>query len=108
MMEVLGLAGLMKFVGALLFVLALMLGLSLIMRRVNAGNGLANGLGLAASRRRLKIIETLPLSARHRLVLIKRDDTEHLVILGPAGETVVEGGIVPPAPSINQTIEKSA
>jgi hypothetical protein len=35
---------------------------------------------------------------RRRLVLLRRDDVEHLVILSPTGETVVETGIpVPPA-----------
>ena len=102
-MEVLGIASIMKFAGALLFVVALMLGLSLVMRRVNE----KAGLGLSASRRRLKIVETLPLSARHRLAIIRRDDTEHLVILGPAGETVIERGIVPPEPLKQTTIEKT-
>ncbi len=100
-MEILGLADIMKFAGALLFVIALMLGLSLIMRRLNSGSGLS----LSPAQRRLKIVEILPLSARQRLVLIKRDNTEHLVILGPTGETVIESGITPPT-STNQ-IEKT-
>ena len=45
------------------------------------------------ARHRLRIVETLPLSAQHRAVLIERDTVQHLVILGPNGETVVETGI---------------
>ena len=37
--------------------------------------------------------EALPLDARRRLILLRRDDREHLVILGTNGETVVEQGI---------------
>ena len=90
-MDVINSLQLLKFGGALLFVLALMLGLSLIMRRLNSGTGL-----LPPNKRRLKIVEMMPLGARHRMILVKRDDREHLVILGPAGETVVESGITPP------------
>lgn len=95
----------MKFGGALLLVLALMLGLSLLMRRINAGSGI----GLNAGNRRLKIVEILPLSPRQRLILIKRDDREHLVILGPTGETVVESGIIPKTdPKTETQTEKPA
>jgi len=90
-MDVISTVQLLKFGGALLLVLGLMLGLSLVMRRLNAGSGL-----IAPGKRRLKIVEMMPLGARHRMILVKRDDREHLVILGPAGETVVESGITPP------------
>lgn len=83
---------LLKFVASLGFVLALMMGLGIIMRRVNANAGL----GLANQKRRLKMVEALSLSPRHRMILVRRDGVEHLVILGPAGETVVETGITPP------------
>jgi flagellar protein FliO/FliZ len=33
------------------------------------------------------------LGPRHRLMLIRRDDVEHLVIVGPTSETVIERGI---------------
>lgn len=92
-MDVLSTIQLLKFGGALLLVLALMLGLSAVMRRVNAGNGL----GLNPQKRRLKIVEVMPIGARHRAVLLKRDDVEHLVILSSTGETVVESGITAPA-----------
>ncbi|MBL3677575.1 MAG: FliO/MopB family protein [Alphaproteobacteria bacterium] len=44
---------------------------------------------------RLSITASLPLDARRRAVLLKRDGVEHLVILGPGGETIVEIGIQP-------------
>jgi flagellar protein FliO/FliZ len=33
------------------------------------------------------------LGPRHRLILLRRDEVEHLVIVGPGSETVVESGI---------------
>ena len=41
----------------------------------------------------LALMEVTNLDARRRLVLLRRDDVEHLVILGPASETVVEKNI---------------
>lgn len=46
--------------------------------------------------RRLQILETKAIDTRHRLVLISRDEVEHLVILGPGGESVIESGIKRP------------
>lgn len=43
--------------------------------------------------RRIGIVEVTTLDTRRRLVLLRRDDVEHLVILGPNSETVVERGI---------------
>lgn len=70
---------------AFVLVLSLMGGLHLFLRRFNGG--------LPAASKRLKVVEFLPLDARRRLVIVKRDDKEHLLLLGPQGETVVEAGI---------------
>jgi flagellar protein FliO/FliZ len=81
-----------KFVLALIFVLGLMGGLALILKRIGLGNvGL-----MPADKRRLKIIEILPLVARRKALILRRDDKEHLVILGSNGETVVETNIERP------------
>ena len=34
-----------------------------------------------------------PLDARRRLILIRRDDVEHLLVVSPTSETVIERGI---------------
>jgi flagellar protein FliO/FliZ len=80
---------LIRLVAALVLVVGLMLGLNFFMRRIQ-GNAIRTG-----SQRRLNVVETMPLDSRRRLVLIRRDDREHLVILGPTGETVIETGITP-------------
>ncbi len=42
---------------------------------------------------RLGVIETIALDSRRRLVLIRRDKVEHLVLLGAAGDLIIESGI---------------
>lgn len=81
-----------RFLAALILVVGLMLGLGLVMRKINAGSGMVG----TGQKRRLRVVESLPLDHRRRMILIRRDDREHLVILGPTGETVVENGILPP------------
>jgi flagellar protein FliO/FliZ len=78
-----------KFFAALIFVLGLMGGLALVLKRI----GLGPASMIPADKRRLKVLEILPLDARRKAVLLARDGAEHLVILGPAGETVVETNI---------------
>ena len=80
---------------ALVFVLALIGGIALLARRF--GFGLPTP-ALGGRNRRVAIVETAMLDAKRRLVLVRRDSTEHLILLGPASETVVEGGIAAPPP----------
>jgi hypothetical protein len=55
--------------------------------------GFSGTLLSGAAKRRLKIVEFMPIDHRRRLVLVRRDDREHLLLLGPQGETVVETNI---------------
>ncbi len=87
-MDIIETQQLLRFFAALVFVIALMGGLALLMRRIGSNHPLT-----APHKRRLKIVETLPVDARRRLVLLKRDNKEHLVILGPNSETVIERNI---------------
>jgi flagellar protein FliO/FliZ len=88
-MELLDIA---RYLGALLLVLGLIGFAGLAARRF----GLP-GLAKPASARRLKIVETLMISPRQRLVLLRRDGVEHLVMICPDGASVIEASIVPPA-----------
>lgn len=87
-----------RLIAALALVLALMGGLTIILRRINASAGLQ----MPGQKRRLKIVEMMNLDPRRRLVLISRDGQEHLVILGPTGETVIETGIAAPDKNTNE------
>jgi len=71
---------------ALVFVLGLIILASQLLRRVGPG-----GLAVARRRpRRLALVETLSLDSRHRLVLVRRDGVEHLLLVGGASDLVVE------------------
>lgn len=50
--------------------------------------------------RRLEVVETVSLDGKRRLVLIRRDDVEHVLMIGGPVDVVVETGIrtVPSAP----------
>ncbi|NCC22499.1 MAG: hypothetical protein EOM26_08555 [Alphaproteobacteria bacterium] len=84
----------LRFAAALLFVLSLMGLLAFFMKKLGLGGVAAN----VQARKHLKIAEVLPLDSRRRAVLIQRDERQHLVILGPNGETVVETNIEAPKP----------
>lgn len=45
---------------------------------------------ISKSVRRLAIRESLSVGTRHRLVLLRRDDREYLVLLGPNGDLVID------------------
>lgn len=92
----------LKFLFALVFVLALMGGLAYIMKRLGWGQHAISPLG-SKNKKRLKIVEILPIDARRKAILLQRDDTQHLVLLGPSGETVVETNIKAPKESNDKT-----
>ncbi len=79
----------LRFAGALAVVLALMGLLAFALKKL----GLSGATSMLGAPKRLKVIEVLPLDPRRKAVLIQRDDKQHLVILGPTGETIVETGI---------------
>jgi len=43
--------------------------------------------------RRLAVIEVAAVDTKRRLVLLRRDDREHLVLLGANSELLIESGI---------------
>ena len=45
--------------------------------------------------KRLDIVEQSPLDARRRLVLIRRDNVEHLIMTGGPVDVIIETGIAP-------------
>lgn len=87
---------LFKFFFAFMFVMGLMFLLAYVLKRA----GLAGHSMLPGGKRRLKVIEHLPIDHRRRLLLVRRDDREHLLILSPTGETVVETNISAPKDAV--------
>lgn len=78
---------------SLLFVIALILGLALIIKKYALPNSPNNPLFKRNSKRRLEMIEQLPLDHKSRLVLVRRDDQEHLLMLGQTSDLVIETNI---------------
>lgn len=80
----------LRFLSALIFVVTLMGGLWLILKKMGINGGFTLQQG---KKRRLQIVEMLPIDVKHKAVLLRCDDKDHLVILGPNGETVIEKSI---------------
>ena len=80
-----------RYLGALALVLALVGCAAIFVRRYGLP-GVVGGKG-----RRLAIVESLMVGKNYRLAIVKCDGTEHLIALGPQGATIIEKSI-PPAP----------
>lgn len=81
---------LIRMAAALGAVLGLVLLAAWAMRRFGLA-GIANP--KPGEPRRLSVVEARSLDARRQLVLVRRDGVEHLLLLSPNAETVVETGI---------------
>lgn len=86
--------GYLRFALALVFVLGLIAVFAGLARR--AGFGFPATAIKRASSRRLGVVEVSPLDGRRRLALIRRDGVEHLLLLTPNAEMLIESGITPP------------
>ena len=49
------------------------------------------------SRHRLAVVDAAPVDANRRLILVRRDEVEHLLLIGGSGDVIVETGIGAPA-----------
>ena len=91
-----GMQAYLQFALALVFVLGLIGLLAWLVRRFNLLGPMAVKRG---PERRLSVIEMQMLGAKHRLVLVRRDQVEHLVLIGPSSDLLVEGNIAAPEPN---------
>ena len=80
----------LKFLAALVFVVGLIGLLAWLVRRFGLGGQLMANPGKV---RRLGVVEVSVLDARRKLVLLRRDQVEHLVLLGPGQDLLLESGI---------------
>ena len=79
-----------QFFIALALVLALVALFAWGARRMGLGGGYVPRRGQA---RRLNVVEATVVDAKRRLVLVRRDQTEHLVLVGGATDIVIERDI---------------
>lgn len=93
MNDILDLSDYLQFIAALGVVILLITVIAAAGKRflINQAGGVPRG-----KTRRLSMIESLPIDARRRVLLVRRDDVEHLVLLGLDKDTVIETGILPP------------
>lgn len=88
---------LLRFAGSLALVLGLIALLAYGVRRWgHVVPGLVTGIPASRKTARLGVVESLSVDPRRRLVLVRRDGIEHLLLIGPDGQNVVETGIAPP------------
>ncbi|MBX9776918.1 MAG: flagellar biosynthetic protein FliO, partial [Xanthobacteraceae bacterium] len=81
-----------RFIFAFAIVLALIGITAFLVRRFGAG-----GVGASSSRGRqprLAVIDAAAVDGRRRLILIRRDNVEHLLMIGGPSDVVVEANIV--------------
>ncbi len=93
-------AAYLKFVVALVFVLGLIGLFAVLAKKLGLGH---RGPVMRGSSKRLEILEALPLDAKRRLLLIRRDDRQHLILLGADSEEIVEAGITNPPNNTDDT-----
>ena len=84
----------LRFMLALAAVLAMIGAAAWLVRRFGLFGA---GPGRRSGERRLSVSAVQPLDNRRRLVLVRRDGVEHLLLLGGPNDVVVETGIAPAA-----------
>ncbi|MGH6827454.1 MAG: hypothetical protein ACREFW_00930 [Rhizomicrobium sp.] len=75
----------LRYVGALFLVLALIGGAGLAARKWGVP-----GVARAIVEKRLAVVETLLVGPRQRLFIVRRDNVEHLIFSGPEGACLIE------------------
>ena len=88
-MEVMDSQMIVKFLVAFIFVISLMFVISYIAKKM----GLSNNVTMNNVKKRLAVTSFMAVDHKHRLYLVKRDDVEHLILIGPNNQTVVERNI---------------
>jgi flagellar protein FliO/FliZ len=74
-----------RYVGALLLVLALIGAAGVAARKWGVP-----GVTRSVEQKRLAVIETLLMGPRQRLFIVRRDNVEHLIFAGPEGACLIE------------------
>ena len=89
-----------RFFLAFLIVLGLIGATAWAVRRFGAGR--LGGAGTRARQPRLAVVDHASVNSRRRLILVRRDNIEHLVLIGGPTDVVVEANIVRAAPATRE------
>lgn len=97
--------GYLQYLMALIFVLGL-IGLCAVgLRKLTPGVQARRRSGPG---RRLEVLEVLPLDARRRLVMVRRDDAAHLLLIGLNEDRVVETNFAADDPLAGQIVPRGS
>lgn len=88
--KALDLLDLSRYFAGLLVVLGLLFGVLIVIRKGWLPTGIAGFSTINREDRRLTVSESLILDPRRRVVIVRCDDREHAVLLGPERETVLD------------------
>ena len=89
-----------RFFLAFLIVLGLIGATAWAVRRFGAGR--LGGAGTRGRQPRLAVVDDASVDSRRRLILVRRDNIEHLVLIGGPTDVVVEANIVRAAPATRE------
>jgi flagellar protein FliO/FliZ len=89
-----------RFLLAFLIVLGLIGATAWAVRRFGAGR--LGGAGTRGRQPRLAVVDDASVDSRRRLILVRRDNIEHLVLIGGPTDVVVEANIVRAAPATRE------
>ncbi len=81
----------LRFFLALVFVLGLIGIMAVLARRTGLGFPLTAIKSI--QKRRLSVVEVTSIDGRRRMVLIRRDNIEHLLLISPSSEMLIETNI---------------
>jgi flagellar protein FliO/FliZ len=86
----------LRFLASLALVLGLIFAATWAVRRWGMGLMTARPARTGAGGRRLALVDAISLDGKRRLVLVRRDDREHLLLLGADGDLVIEQNCAAP------------
>ena len=92
------LSSIITYVGAFVFVIALIAIGAWFLKGMMANGGNKASSFLRGRERRLGVVAAANVDGRRRLLLLRRDDTEHLIMTGGPIDVVIETGIHRPPP----------
>ena len=75
------------FVLALAVVLAALYGVVLVLKKLGIGQGMHYA---ANADKKLSVIETKAVDIKRKLIRVRNDDTEHLILIGPNADLLLE------------------
>lgn len=86
--------GAVQYLLALVIILALLAVFSVVLKRITGVNTRFGLSGFARGRpQRLGVVDAVDIDARRQLLLLRRDNVEHLVMIGGPNDLLVESGI---------------